>query len=256
MNSERIAEAASLLVAARQSRMFIPALPASAAPRNVGEAHAIQDEVTRRLCLAVGGYKGAGPKDGAEGRRGSIYVRTILASPAIFPSAEAPRCGVESEIAFRFRRDLPSREVPYSREEVADSVEACPVIEVVSSRFAVSSNAPTLDRIADCISNGGLVVGPACADWRKLDFNRMKVRLVVNGETAVEKIGGHPAGDPLGVAVALVELMRGAGGVKAGQYATTSSWTGLPYYKPGDHCRAVFEGLGEAEVVFTPLGTP
>jgi 2-keto-4-pentenoate hydratase len=51
--------------------------------------------------------------------------------------------------------------------------------------------------------------------------------------------------------VALVELMRGAGGMKAGQYATTSSWTGLPYYKPGDHCRAIFEGLGEAELTFT-----
>jgi len=252
MNPASIAEAASLLVAARQSRTAIPALPTSAAPGDVAEAHAIQDEVTRRLGLAIGGYKGAGPKGDLEGRRGSIYARSILPSPAIFPSAEAPRCGVESEIAFRFLRDLPPREAPYSRAEVAAAVEACPVIEVVSSRFAVTSGAPMLDRIADGISNGGLVVGPACADWQRFDFNAMKVRLVVNGEVVVEKVGGHPSGDPLGVAVALVELIRGAGGMKAGQYATTSSWTGLPYYRPGDHCRAVFEGLGEAELTFTP----
>lgn len=252
MNPDAIAEAAAILVAARQSCRFIPALPAGASPRNVAEAHAIQDEVTRRLGLEVGGYKGAGPKGEAEGRRGSIYARTIMSSPAIFPSAEAPRCGVESEIAFRFLRDLPRRETPYSRDEVAGAVEACPVIEVVSSRFAVDSHAPMLDRIADCISNGGLVVGPACADWRRLDFNQVKVRLEVNGQVVAEKTGGHPSGDPLGVAVALVELMRGAGGIKAGQYATTSSWTGLPYYKPGDHCRAVFEGIGEAELTFTP----
>jgi 2-keto-4-pentenoate hydratase len=72
----------------------------------------------------------------------------------------------------------------------------------------------------------------------------------VNGETQIEREGGHPTDDPIGGAVALVNMMRDAGGVKAGQIVTTGSWTGLPFLKPGDRCVVRFEGLGEAEVVF------
>ncbi len=77
------------------------------------------------------------------------------------------------------------------------------------------------------------------------------MRLTVNGETVLEKDGGHPTGDPLGVAVALVNMMREQNGVHAGQFVTCGSWTGLEFLKPGDTCGVLFEGLGEAVVTFT-----
>ncbi|TCI00260.1 2-keto-4-pentenoate hydratase [Roseococcus sp. SYP-B2431] len=252
MDPSRIAEAAGLLAAARQSGGRIAALPASAAPQSVREAHAIQDEVVKRTGAQVGAYKANAPTAASEGVRGLIYAPVIHASPAMFPAAEAPQCGIEGEVAFRFRRDLPPRAAPYSREEVAGALDACAAIEVVSSRYADSDTATVLDKLADNISNGGLVPGALVEDWRGLDLGRIKVRLTVNGETVVEKSGGHPIGDPLGVAVALVEMMRQAGGVKAGQYVTCGSYTGLRYVRPGDRCRVAFEGLGEAELAFSP----
>ncbi|MDB5379733.1 MAG: putative hydratase/decarboxylase family protein [Rubritepida sp.] len=252
MDPTRIAEAAGLLAAARQSGTRIAALPASATPQSVREAHAIQDEVVKRTGAQVGAYKANAPSATSEGVRGLIFAPMIHASPAIFPTGDAPQCGIEGEVAFRFRRDLPSRAAPYSREEVASALEACAAIEVVSSRYADSDTATVLDKLADNISNGGFVPGAPVADWRALDLGQIKVRLSVNGETVVEKPGGHPIGDPLGVAVALVEMMRSAGGVKAGQYVTCGSYTGLRYFKPGDRCKVVFEGLGEAELTFTP----
>jgi 2-keto-4-pentenoate hydratase len=47
-------------------------------------------------------------------------------------------------------------------------------------------------------------------------------------------------------------MMRTNVGVKAAQFITCGSCTGLRYVKPGDTCRVTFEGLGSAEVRFVP----
>jgi 2-keto-4-pentenoate hydratase len=87
-------------------------------------------------------------------------------------------------------------------------------------------------------------------DWRGLELGKLKVTLTVNGATVLEQVGGHPTGDPLGVAVVLVNMMREGAGVRAGQFVTCGSCTGLRYLQPGDVCGVRFDGLGEAEVTF------
>ena len=79
----------------------------------------------------------------------------------------------------------------------------------------------------------------------------LDVTLSVNGKESLEKVGGHPTGDPLGVAVVLANIWREKGGVRAGQIVTCGSCTGLKFLKPGDVCTVRFEGLGTAEVKFT-----
>jgi 2-keto-4-pentenoate hydratase len=181
-----------------------------------------------------------------------IYTPTVHTSPSRIPAALVPQCGVEGEVAFVFRADLPPRATAYSREEVAAVLDACAAIEVVSSRYADPDAASMIDKLADCISNGAFVHGSVLKDWRALALGKLKVTLTVNGTPVVEQIGGHPTGDPLGIAVVLVEMMRDAGGVKAGQFVTCGSCTGLRYLKPGDVCGVQFEGLGAAEVTFSP----
>jgi 2-keto-4-pentenoate hydratase len=41
------------------------------------------------------------------------------------------------------------------------------------------------------------------------------------------------------------------GGVRAGQFVTCGSCTGLRFLKPGDVCGVSFDRLGAAEVTFT-----
>lgn len=249
MDAHDIAEAAALLVAARRDGVRIPLLPPARRPGSVAEAHAIQDAVTAALGVAIGAFKANAPA-GAEPTRGIIYAPTVHASPARIPAALVPQCGVEGEIAFVFRADLPPRATPYAREEVAAVVEACAAIEVVTSRYADADAASALDKLADCISNGAFVHGKVLRDWQGMALGKLKVTLTVNGAPVLQQIGGHPTGDPLGIAVALVEMMRGAGGVKAGQFVTCGSCTGLRYLQPGDVCGVAFEGLGAAEVTF------
>ena len=249
MDTQQISRVAALLVEARHSGMLLEGLPADATPASVAEAHAIQDAVTASLGKPVGAFKAMAPANG-EPTRGVIYADTILASPARIPAAEVPQCGVEGEVAFVFRRDLPARTAPYSRDEVAAAVDACAAIELVTSRYRNSDVATNLEKLADCISNGAFVHAAPPAEWRGLDLGKLKVTLAVNGAPVLDQVGGHPTGDPLGVAVALANMMREQGGVRAGQFVTCGSYTGLRYLQPGDVCGVRFEGLGAAEVTF------
>jgi 2-keto-4-pentenoate hydratase len=249
MDTSRIDRAAALLVGARRNGTLPDGLPADATPASVEEAHAIQDAITAGLGKPVGAFKAMAPAHG-EPTRGVIYADTIHASPARIPAAEVPQCGVEGEVAFAFCRDLPPRAAPYSRDEVAAAVDACAAIELVSSRYRNSDAASNLQKLADSISNGGFVHAAPAADWRNLELGKLKVTLTVNGTPVLEQVGGHATGDPLGIAVVLANMMREQGGVRAGQFVTCGTYTGLRYLKPGDVCGVRFEGLGAAEVTF------
>ncbi len=250
MDAQHIAGAAALLVKARRGGPLPANLPAEMRPGSVSEALAIQDAVTAALGKPVGAFKAAAPPNG-EPTRGAIYADAIYDSPARIPAADVPQCGVEGEVAFVFRRDLPARAASYSRDEVAAAVEACAAIEVVTSRYQNSDAVTNLEKLADSISNGAFVHDAAVSDWRGLELGRLKVTLTVNGAPVLEKEGGHPTGDPLGIAVVLANMMREQGGVRAGQFVTCGTFTGLRYLKPGDVCGVRFDGLGAAEVTFT-----
>ena len=231
MDMQQINRAAALLVGARRSGTLLDGLSADATPASVAEGHAIQDAVTAALGKPIGAFKAM--------------------APARVPAAEVPQCGVEGEVAFVFLRDLPARSTPYSRDEVAVAVAACAAIELVSSRYRDFASASALVKLADSIANAAFVHATPLAEWRDLDLGKLKVTLTVNGETVLEQIGGHATGDPLGVAVALVNMRREQGGVRAGQFVTCGSYTGLRYLKPGDACGVRFADLGSASVEFT-----
>jgi 2-keto-4-pentenoate hydratase len=247
MDKHQIEQTAALLVNARRSMQPIDALPEALRPASVTDAHAIQDATTAGLGKVVGAFKAMAPAN-AEATRGVIYADTVVASPARLPAAQVPQCGVEGEVAFVFRRDLPPRGTSYTRDDVAAAVDACAAIEVVTSRYRDPDRVSNLEKLADSISNGAFVYSAPLADWRGLELGKLKVTLTVNGSPVLEQVGGHPTGDPFGVAVALVNMIPG--GVRAGQFVTCGSLTGLRYLKKGDACGVSFEGLGAAEVTF------
>jgi 2-keto-4-pentenoate hydratase len=254
MNDTQIQQAATALVETRRTMVPLAGLPSGTSPATTADAHAIQDATTALIGQDVAGWKASAPA-GGEPSRGVIYAGTVVASPADIPAATVPQCGVEGEVAFVFRHALPPREAPYSRAEVAAAVEALPAIEIVHSRFPLDAAISGLDKLADSTSNGGLVVGAAKPNGQALDLGRLHVTLTVNNEAVLSQTGGHPTGDPLGTAVALVNLMRETSGVRPGQYVTCGSCTGLRYLKPGDTCAVMFEGLGTASVTFADADT-
>jgi 2-keto-4-pentenoate hydratase len=77
------------------------------------------------------------------------------------------------------------------------------------------------------MSNGAFVKGEDLRYPETRDLSQLEVALTVGGNVLVTKKGGHPAGDPFGPVVTLVNFVRAKGGVKAGQFVTTGSFTGM-----------------------------
>jgi 2-keto-4-pentenoate hydratase len=244
-------EAVDLFLRARTSGELIDALPGSCKPRNLDDAHAIQEATVAALADPVAGWKVALPLDGRT-VRGAILASRVFASGSEVSARTTPLLGIEAEIAFRFDLDLPDRAAPYTREDVERAVTAFVALEIVDSRFRDYRGTPLLDRIADCVSNGAFVRGDVQPQWREIDVVDIPVRLEIDGVTVVERIGGHPARDPLLPAIDLVNDLRRRGGVRAGQFTTTGSYTGLHFGKVGERATAVFDGFGRAEVHLVP----
>jgi 2-keto-4-pentenoate hydratase len=247
MTEAEMAAAVAILAEQHRNGGLIEAL--NVTPSSVEQAHAIQDRVAAALGEEAGGYKANAPP-GEPPVRGLIATHRIFASPARLAARAFAHKGVEGEIAFRFLHPLPAREAAYSRAEVVRAMVALAAIEVVSGRFAEPQARPPLEQLADCLLNGALVLGPDLAQWKQLDIANLRVTAWVNGELVWQQTGGHPIGDPVGVAVALVNLLRQQGGVKAGQVVTTGSCTRIRYLQPGDRFEVAFEGLGSAELLF------
>lgn len=250
MDQDAIRQAATLLIGARRSGVLLDGLPASCRPKDIDEAHAIQQATVAALDDTVAGWKVGAPLDGRI-VRGALVRSRIIPSGGAITAAQVPLLGVEAEVAFRFEHALEPRDIAYTYAEVAAAVTAFPAIEIVDSRFRDYRGTPLIERIADCVSNGAFVEGDAQPLWRTFDLSKLDARLEIDGQVVVQRIGGHPAGDPLLPAVDLVNDLRQTTGVQAGLVMTTGTYTGLNFAKPGQRVAAIFEGFGSAEVHLT-----
>lgn len=243
--------AAELLAGAHRSGERRERLPENARPRDGDEAYAIERAIAARLGETIAGWKVAVTPDFGV-LAGILLASRMFANATAVSAAQVPMLGVEAEIAFRFDRALPARERDYDRGEIEVAVTAFAAIEVVDTRYRDYAGTPAIERAADFMSNGGFVSGDFRPDWRAIDLAGLEARLLVDDVEIVHQVGGHATKDPLIPAIALANYLRSWGGIAAGQIATTGTYTGLNFAKPGSTVRAVFAGFGAAEVRFTP----
>jgi 2-keto-4-pentenoate hydratase len=186
---------------------------------------------------------------GEELARGAILSSLFFENNSDIDASLVPFLGMEAEIAFKLNADLPKRATPYTREDVASVVSACPAIEIIQSRY-IDSNAVTLyERIADHFL-GAFVQGPLKKDWTSLDLSKAHVTLEVDGIVVIDATGGHPKVDPVLPVVDLANHFRGGRGLKAGEVVTTGSFSGLVCIKPGQTVKVTVEGLGSVQARF------
>ena len=249
MNRSAIEAATDALLDARRTRRWLTALPEHARPATDADAYAIQDLVASRLGEVSAWKVGAATPD-AEPFRGPIQASTVFEATDRVPADFLHLIGVEAEIAYRFARDLPPREAPYSREDVLAAIGAIhPVIEILDTRFVALGAADPLSHRADHQNSGALAVGPAVSEWRGIDPMRQPVRLLLDGTLRHEGVGGNSAGDNIRLLVWMANHgARSLGGLKAGQIVTTGSCSGTDFVERGTRVRAEFPGLGSIEI--------
>jgi len=253
MTSDRARRAAERLVALRRAGPRPRSLPGELSPRSEQEAYLVQQEVLRALGTRAGGWKVA-MSSGEHGTSAPILREEVHTSPARVRCVLGDSVGIEPEVAFTLRYDLPAPDNvrSYQREELIEAIDAAyAAIEIVVSRYRSHEGAEPLDRLADNISNGGLVVSAPCRDWRQVDLRTVPVRLTREpaGGARLEHAGqgGHSLGDPIAALLWLAnDRSRGDAGLKAGEFITTGSYAGLCQAAPGTRVTARFSGLGSA----------
>jgi 2-keto-4-pentenoate hydratase len=249
MDQAAVEEVANLFVQARRTGARLDPLPARLKPANFAESRKVMEAVDRLVGERSIGTKIAA-KPGAEVVYTTLHANRAFTSPARIPVALVPSKYLECEISFRLLRDLPPRASDYSEQEVFDALEACAAFEAVDCRFkdlaATMANAP-YDFYADHIAAGAMVFGAFRRDWQKFDFTKTKVSLKQGGRTIIEKIGGHPTGNPAVPALVLANMRRTTTGLKAGMMIVTGSFTGFHPVALNEPVHGEFEGFGRIE---------
>jgi 2-keto-4-pentenoate hydratase len=250
MSAERVEHAAALLLRARKEGVALPAEATSLPLESRAEAYRVQALLAAELG-PVAGWKTGAPSPEAEPIIAPIFEDLVHVSPARLEATRFHRLGIEAEIAFRLGRDLPVRGWPYAREDIIGAIDAMlPAIEIVDSRCGAFEQLDPSWQLADNQINGGLVIGAAKLDWRRLDPEAQPVTLAVDGAMVVSGKGGNSAGDPLRLLVWMANNVGDhCGGLRAGQ-VITASLTGLRFVVPGAAVRAELPGLGAVEARF------
>lgn len=231
-----------------------------AEPATIAEAYTIQDEIIGLLGLPVAGIKvGSTSKEAqrilgtSEPRACPVPAPYLYESPARIDIVPAQDPAIEGEFAFRLGRDLPPRDAPYQRDEVAAAVDAVAgAIEVVGTRLSGGlAGKGQILTTADCCANSGLVVGPWDLNWKALDLPAHRVAVRINDAGAGEGTGARALDDPMNVLIWLAnDLSKRGRGLTKGLCVSTGTCTGLDPVKPGDHVVADFGALGTVEIDF------
>jgi 2-keto-4-pentenoate hydratase len=259
LTADQVQRAADMLVALREGRLVLAALPDDVTPENTEDVQRIIDAVSERVDRPTRGwksytvYKPMNPPFHAP-----IY--DVFPSGAEIPAHISPARLIEPEIMFRVDRDLPARERNYMPAEIMERVTALIGFEVIGSRFrrgdasddAGASNAQgsLYGSLSDHIANGCIVVGDAIDDWRDIAFEDVAVRMTADDHELVSVVGCHPFDNPFLPVVVGVNRLRRREGMKAGDIVVTNSSTSFFAVAAGVLVRATYEGLGEVTATF------
>jgi 2-keto-4-pentenoate hydratase len=248
MNAEA---AARYLIGQRAAdAVLADGLPEQFRPRGLQDAIAVQ-MATMAVLGPIGGWKVGAANATAEPSASPLALSGIVQSPA---TVRARTRIAECEIGFRFAKALPPRDAPYTQAEVMGAIGGCQAtIEAVDPRFANHGALDPLTILADCGMHGGLVVGQPIANWRPEMFAALRVVSTVNGALQREAVGSNPGGTDLMrllVWLANSEVVRAAGGLTAGAYVTTGSWTGADPLPAGAHVVGSFHGFPPVAATF------
>jgi 2-keto-4-pentenoate hydratase len=253
IENDRMRQAAEILLQARRELKPIHDLPKELRPHSLDEAYALQDIVALAMG-PVGGWKIGAPAPDATPLFSPMPLwGGFAASGDLLRNSLRRLRGVEAEIAFVLGRDLPTREEPYSTEEVVDAIaSAHPAIELLESAFFDPDQAERLSVIGDLQMNGGFVYGPAVSNWRSIDLTRESVAVAIDGGVRFEGTASNSAGTDLLRLVTWLANEGGArtAGLQAGDWITTGSWSGKDFATQGSVADVRFSNFGAVSARF------
>ena len=123
-------------------------------------------------------------------------------------------------------------------------------LELIQIRFTEESGAGFYEKLADCLVNQGLFIGPAIE--RAKAFDASKINITVSQEDNVQTFSGkHPNDCSYSPIYWLINYMTKRGvSFQAGEAIITGSYCGIVEIEFNKRTTVNYEGLGEYQVIF------
>lgn len=225
---------------------------------NLDHAYVIQEAVTEALASPTCGWKVGSTSAEAQARLGTtepgcgrIVERFAFRTGDSIPVSVKHDAQVEVEFAFRIGADLVPRDKVYEQADVRGVIESfVPGLEFVGARFSAGlAGAGRALVTADGGANIAFAYGDPMPLEAGFDLRDHACSLLINANPIESGTGSRALGDPLNVLTWLANHLSQRGiTLKAGNYVTTGTCTGLVAVRPGDTVEGDFGTLGSVKV--------
>lgn len=259
MTTQKYNEAAQQFLARRVPGTKADSLPDAIKPVTIEDALMVHQEMIKLRADGVAGWKCLLPLAEDKIIIAPIFNDNLQQGGECALMKDNGKARVEPEIVFVLNKDLPARDEDYSEEEINDAIGSCHMaLELMQSRFAEDSTAVFPERLADCLLNQGLYIGPEidreaafAADKIQLSFKQTEA----NGEVTEQKLDGvHPNPLPQLPVYWAINLMTKRGTTfKKGEAFTTGSYKGIVEVDFDKKTEIEYDGIGSYSVVFKEI---
>ncbi len=245
-------EAASELLSRRVAGTKAPRLEEQHRPANMEDALQIHSSMIDLHSDKVGGWKCLLPLADDKFVVAPIFADSIQSGDncELFSDNNAAR--LEPEIAFVLSKGLPANPEGYSEEQINDAIGSCHMaLELMQARFATDSGAEFYEKLADCLVNQGMFIGPEIAREKAFAASTIDITLT-QGEEAQSFEGKHPNTMPQSPIYWLINYMTRRGvDFQAGEAIITGSYCGIVEVEFNQLTTIKYDGIGEYQVTFS-----
>ena len=223
-------------------------------PNSIDDALVVQAEMVTQCGDLIGGWKCLLPPAENQVVVAPIFARTINRGSICKLFADNNIARIEPEIAFILGKDLPAKQEDYSQAEIDDALSGCHMaLELMQDRFQENSGVEFYEKLADCLVNQGLFIGPEID--RTLAYAASKITINISQADNKQTFAGkHPNQMPQNPLYWLINFMSKRGtDFKAGQAIITGSYAGVVEVTFDCNTEIEYQGLGKYQVEFKVL---
>jgi 2-keto-4-pentenoate hydratase len=243
--------AATELLSRRVAGTKAPQLIEEQRPSTLEDALAIQAAMIEQHHDAVGGWKCLLPLADDKYVVAPIFASDIKQGDSCELFADNGVVRVEPEIAFVLSQSLPANPNGYTEAQINDAIGSCHMaLELIQSRFADDSGAEFYEKLADCLVNQGMFIGPELD--RESVFAAANINITITQGTHVQTFEGkHPNPLPQLPIYWLINCMTRRGvDFQAGEAIITGSYCGIAEVDFDQPTTIDYAGLGQYQVEF------
>ena len=244
-------EVATELLSRRVTGTKAPRLSEQLRPLNIEDALQVQSSMVELHNAKIGGWKCLLPIADDELIVAPIFSDCIQRGDNCQLLADNNVARIEPEIGFVLAKGLPANPEGYSEDQINEAIGSCHMaLELMQARFADDCGAEFYERLADCLVNQGMYIGPEIEREKAFGADNINIT-VTQGEQTQAFAGKHPNASAHGPVYWLINYMTRRGvNFQAGEAIITGSFCGIVEVEFDKVTTVNYDGLGEYQVSF------